>query len=210
MEQLLNMVQVNDINGFNKMQMKLRLLVLTLTCMFSTMVCAHHVLGRPSYSLSDDSNTPPSMQVETQLGDFFITYMVFPAFPEPGIQGRVILYASRRDNGKPFDGQVMFMVKDDKWFGGHGEVLGTQNIDGGVYRQSFIIKNAGDYIISAKFNSGGEPYTIDFPLKIGQTSGIGPLGIALIVIVLVLVTVNVMQRKRLMRGKIQVAQKDSV
>ena len=190
--------------------MRLRLLVLLLTCLFTASVFAHHVLGRPAYSLSDDSNTPPSMQVETQIGDFFVTYMVFPAFPEPGKQGRVNLYATRRDDGKPFDGQVSFFVKDDKWFGGHSDALGTQNIDDGVYRQGFMIKDAGEYIISARFVSGGEPYTIDFPLKIGQVSGIGPIGIALIVIVLVLIAVNVIQRKRLLRGKIQVAFKDKI
>ena len=46
----------------------------------SVPVQAHHVLGRPSYSLNEDSTTPPSMQVETQIGDYYITYMVFPAF----------------------------------------------------------------------------------------------------------------------------------
>lgn len=45
---------------------------------------AHHVLGRPAYSLNEDSNTPPSMQVETQIGDYLVNMMVFPAFPKPG------------------------------------------------------------------------------------------------------------------------------
>jgi len=180
-----------------------------LMCLTTVSVFAHHVLGRPAYSLSDDSNTPPSMQVETQIGDFFVTYMAFPAFPQPGQQGRVNLYATRRDDGKPYNGQVTFLIKDDKWFGGHKETLGTQKIDDGVYRQGFLIEKAGDYIISARFVSGGEPYAIDFPLKIGQVSGIGPIGIALLVIVFVLVMVNVIQRKRLLRGKIQAANKDS-
>jgi len=34
---------------------------------------AHHVLGRPTYSLNEDSNSPPRMQLETQIGDYFIT-----------------------------------------------------------------------------------------------------------------------------------------
>jgi len=188
---------------------KSRLLLTVLMCLMTASVFAHHVLGRPAYSLSDDSNTPPSMQVETQIGDFFVTYMVFPAFPQPGQQGRVNLYATHRDTGKPFNGQVTFVIKDDKWFGGHKETLGTQNIDDGVYRQGFLVTNAGDYIISAQFFSDEAPYTIDFPLKIGQVSGIGPIGIALIIIVSVLIIVSLMQRKRLLRGKIQVAHKDA-
>jgi len=188
---------------------RLKLLIMLLMCLTTATVYAHHVLGRPAYSLSDDSNTPPSMQVETQIGDFYVTYMAFPAFPQPGQQGRVNLYATHRDSGKPFDGQVTFVIKDDKWFGGHKETLGTQKIDDGVYRQGFLVNTAGDYIIRAQFFSDGEPYTIDFPLKIGQVSGIGPIGIALIIIVSVLIMVSVMQRKRLLRGKIQVAHKDA-
>lgn len=189
--------------------MVIRNLLLILICLSTTTVFGHHVLGRPAYSLSDDSNTPPSMQVETQIGDFYVTYMAFPAFPQPGQQGRLNLYATHRDTGKPFDGQVSFVIKDDKWFGGHQEALGTQPIDDGVYRQGFLVNNAGDYIISASFSSNGEPYKIDFPLRIGQVSGIGPIGIALIIIVVALVLVNVLQRKRLLRGKIQAAHRDA-
>lgn len=186
----------------------IRILICMLTVFVSYSVHAHHVLGRPAYSLSEDSNTPPSMQVETQIGNFYVTYMVYPAFPEPGKQGRLNLYATHRDSGKPFDGQVNFTIRDDRWFGGHRETLGTQNIDDGVYRQGFQINEAGKYIISANFHAGGEPYTIDFPLKIGQDSSIGPIGIAAMVIFSVLVLVNIVQRKRLLRGKIQSAHQD--
>jgi len=134
--------------------------------------------------------------------------MVYPAFPEPGKQGRLNLYATHRDSGKPFDGEVTFLIRDDRWFGGHRETLGMQNIDDGVYRQGFQINEAGKYLISASFHADGEPYTIDFPLKIGQDSAIGPIGIAVIVVFSVLVLVNIAQRKRLQRGKIQAAQRD--
>jgi hypothetical protein len=149
------------------------------------------------------------MQVETQIGDYYVTYMVFPAFPEPGNQGRLNLYASHRDTGKPFDGQVSFVIRDDRWFGGHQETLGTQTIDDGVYRQGFLINEAGSYIISANFHANGEPYYIDFPLKIGQVSSIGPIGIAVMVIFSVLILVNVVQRKRLLRAKIKTAHQDN-
>lgn len=164
-------------------------------------VFAHHVLGRPSYSLGADSNTPPSMQVETQIGEYYVTYMAFPAFPKPNQNGRVNLYASRIDNGKTFDGDVIFKVKDDSWFSSKEEILGKQKIDDGVYRQGFIFSKAGNYIVTAEFQSGGEPYTIDFPLRIGEPDSIGPIGFAVVVIVLVIVGVNITQRRRLQRMK---------
>ena len=58
----------------------LTILLATLSLWLSAApATAHHVLGRPSYSLNEDSNTPPSMQVEVQLGDLFVTTMVYPA-----------------------------------------------------------------------------------------------------------------------------------
>jgi NAD-dependent dihydropyrimidine dehydrogenase PreA subunit len=114
-------------------------LLLFLAAGLSPWVSAHHVLGRPAYSLNEDSNTPPSMAVETQIGNFFVTYMVFPAFPRAGEPGRVNLYATRIDNGNVFEGEVSFFVRDDDWLnslvGTTEEQLGTQLIDDGVYRQ---------------------------------------------------------------------------
>ena len=172
------------------------LIIMTLMCAFVLPAYAHHVLGRPSYSLGEDSNTPPSLQVETQIGDFYVTYMAFPAFPKPNEQGRVNLYASRIDNGLPFDGKVTFKVQDDSWFSNKVEILGVQDIDEVVYRQGFIFKNEGDYVITAEFESGGEPYTIDFPLRIGEPIAVGPIGITVAVLVFVLLVVNILQRKR--------------
>ncbi len=171
------------------------------TLLFSSITEAHHVLGRPSYSLGADSNTPPSMQVETQIGEYYVTYMAFPAFPKPNQAGRVNLYASRIDNGNTFNGKITFKVKDDSWFSSKEEILGVQNIDDGVYRQGFVFSKAGNYIVTAEFQSGGEPYTIDFPLRIGEPDSMGPIGFAVFIIVLVLVIVNITQRRRLQRLK---------
>ncbi len=172
-------------------------------------VQAHHVLGRPSYSLSEDSTTPPSMQVETQIGDYYVTYMAFPAFPSPNKPGRVNLYASRIDNGDPFQGKVTFKVRDDAWFSDKEELLGVQDVDDNVFRQGFEFNKAGNYIIRAEFESGGVPYQIDFPLRIGDPSSFGPLGIAITIILLVLFGVNIAQRKKLVQAKIRSAHESS-
>jgi len=177
------------------------LCILFIFASFSSAAEAHHVLGRPSYSLNEDSNTPPSLQVETQIGEYFVTYMAFPAFPRANEAGRVNLYASRIDNGKPFVGKVTFKVRDDSWFTRNEEVLGTQDIDDSVYRQGFIFKKDGDYIITAEFMADGQPYIIDFPLRIGEPVAIGPIGIVVAVIGVVLVSVNVLQRRRRLRLK---------
>lgn len=185
---------------FNFLKMKYVIIIL-LSLLVIGNSYAHHVLGRPSYSLGADSNTPPSMQVETQIGDFYITYMAFPAFPKPGDSGRVNLYVKRIDNGTTFNGQVTFKVSDDSFFSSTTEILGTQNIDDGVYRQGFVFKEQGSFLISAEFESNGQPYLIDFPLQIGEPTAYGPIGISVALIAFVLLFVNITQRNRLARMK---------
>ena len=171
---------------------------------------AHHVLGRPNYSLNEDSNTPPSMQGEVQIGDYFVTYMAFPAFPRPKSRGRINLYVTRIDDGTPFQGEVTFKARDNVWFswlgiGGKEEKLGLQPPDDNVFRQGFLFHEAGDYVVTAEFQAAGEPYTIEFPLRIGEPPPVGPIGIAVGLLLIVLVTVSVIQRRRAMTGKIRSA-----
>lgn len=187
----------------------LKPVVCCLLMLYTASTNAHHVLGRPAYSLNEDSNTPPSMQVETQIGDYFITYMIFPAFPKAGERGRVNLYATRIDNGNAYSGEVTFKVRDDVLFGNNNsEILGSQLPDDSVFRQGFEFSNDGDYIITAEFTAGGEPYIIDFPLRIGPPSSIGPIGFAVGAIAIILIGVNLIQRKRLLTSKLRNAHEE--
>ncbi len=194
----------------NRFDLLFALLVMAFWLLPVDFAAAHHVLGRPSYSLNEDSNTPPATQAEVQIGDYLVTYMAFPAFPRPQEPGRISLYASRIDNGEPYDGEVTFRVRRDSWrawfgFGNSGIILGRQPADDHVFRQGYLLEQAGDYIVSAEFAADGEPYVIDFPLRIGAPPPIGPMGIAVGLLVAVLVTVTVAQRRRTMTGKIRAA-----
>jgi len=143
------------------------------------------------------------MQVETQIGRYYVTYMVFPAFPKADEPGRVNLYATRIDTGKVFDGEVEFSVGDDRWFESETKFLGVQRIDDGVYRQGFLFKEDGDYIVRASFTAQGEPYTIDLPLQVGEPSRIGVLGALAFLIFGVLLVINLYNRHRLSYLKIR-------
>lgn len=183
------------------------LLLVVLLLLPYRLAGAHHVLGRPAYSLNEDSNTPPSMQVETQIGEYFVTYMAFPAFPKPNEPGRVTVYATRLDDGSPFQGEITFSVRDDSWFGSRKEVLGVQRPNDHTHRQGFVFKDEGDYLITAEFEAGGEPYVIDFPLRIGAPIAVGPIGLAVGVIAVILVGVNLLQRKRMKHTRVRVVRK---
>lgn len=169
---------------------------------------AHHVLGRPAYSLNEDSNTPPSTQGEVQIGDYLVTYMVFPAFPRPDTPGSISVYATRIDTGEPFPGDITFKARGDSWIPWLGvsqsEVaLGVQQPDDNVFRQRYQFHEAGDYIVVANFQANGEPYIVEFPMRIGKTAPVGPAGIAIAAILIVILAVSIIQRRRALTGKIR-------
>lgn len=173
-------------------------ILVSLACVLSALPAhAHHILGKPAYnSGGENSGTPPSMQVETQIGDYLVNMMVFPAFPKPGAEGRLHLYAARLDNGQSYQGKVTLKVRDDAWFASEAEVLGTHEIDDKVYRQGFIFSKAGNYIVTAEFHADGQPYIVDLPLQVGEPTSLMPIGVAVSAIIFVLAGVRAAQRRR--------------
>ena len=171
---------------------------------------AHHVLGRPSYSLNEDSTTPPSMQEETQIGNYYVTYMVFPAFPAPNEPGRVNLYISSKDTGEPYTGKVVFKAKSGNLFSNKEELLGTQLPDDNVFRQGYQFHEAGNYTIKAEFESDGKTHQLDFPLKIGDPEPFGPTGLIIAIIILVTISVNIFKRKNVLIEKIRSYQNKNI
>ena len=172
---------------------------LMILCLLSICpsIFAHHVLGRPTYNLSENSTTPPSAQIESHIGKYFVTIMAFPAFPEPNTPGRIKLYANRSDGSGTLNVPVKFTVRDDNWFATNQETLGTQTSIENIYNQGFVFSKEGDYIITAVFQADGEPYQLDFPIKIGHPAPIGTIGIFVGIIFTALIGVNILQRRRL-------------
>ncbi|MBT7757711.1 MAG: hypothetical protein HN732_10320 [Rhodospirillaceae bacterium] len=176
---------------------------------------AHHILGRPAYSLNEDSNTPPSMQAEVQLGEYRMTYMLYPAFPRPGGTARISLYILGTKNGTPFDGRVTFTIREmpwNAWLGseGHADRLGVQPPDDKVYRQGFTVPEAGEYMISADFQIDGEPYTVDFPVRIGEPPLIGPMAMVAGGLLLMFILIAVMRRRKSMTARMRATRQENV
>jgi hypothetical protein len=169
--------------------------------LIATQVSAHHVLGRPSYSLNEDSNTPPAMQAELQMGSYTILYMAFPAFPKANQNGRINIHASHITSGDSYAGEMTFKVTDDSWFSSKTETLGVQQADDNVYRQGFIFSEDGNYIISVEFDEGEHHHVIDFPLRVGPPAAIGPAGIIVGTVLFLLLIVSLSNRHKLQRAR---------
>lgn len=197
--------------GLPKLSRALALFAALFMAAFAALpATAHHILGRPSYSLNEDSNTPSSLQGEVLLGDYSINYSVYPAFPRPNVPGRVHVHVAKTADGTPFDGVVEFFVREDGLLNYVGlgedfEKMGSQRMDDGVYRQPYSFLKNGKYTISVRFEAGGQPYIIDFPLRVGPPPVVGPIGVTVAVIVALLLFVSLVQRRRAMTGKVRAA-----
>lgn len=194
------------------MRKPLQLVSSTLICLlifWCGSTYAHHVLGRPAYSLNEDSNTPPGAHIETRSGNYEINYMVYPAFPRPGETGRLNLYVSRIDDGRPYQGKVTFTVRGDSWFGSSQKTLGTQSPDDNVFRQKFTFDDKGNYIIQARFEAEGKSHRIDFPLAVGPAWLVSPTTIVVVVLMLAVIGFSLLYRKRILRTKIRTARESN-
>lgn len=185
-------------------------LVMMTATLFADAVMAHHVLGRPAYALNEDSNTPPALQGESEIGDYYVTYMIYPAFPKPNEPGRINLHIKHRDTGKSYQDKVTFLTRDDGLLSligitGDFEKLGTQPNDDNVYRQRYVFHDNGDYIVSARFEAAGQSYAIDLPLRVGPPAAFGPIGFVVGLLIFIMFAVNVIQRRRALSGKIRQA-----
>lgn len=171
-------------------------LAIAVILMISGPSQAHHVLGRPAYSLSGDGSTPSAAQLELQVGSYFVTMMAFPGIIRPGEPGRIKLYAMHIETGERLDVPVTFQARDDGWLPADPETLGTQGAVDLVYTQDFLFRDAGDYLLSAVFEAGGEPYRVDFPLRVGTPVPWPTLGAAGLAIAAALGGAAVVQRRR--------------
>ncbi len=183
-------------------------LTAVLILQMTGIAAAHHILGRSASGLSEDSNTPSSLQEEIQIGDYLVNYMIFPAFPKPEEPGQINVTAERTESGEAFGGKVTFAIQENAWyaalgFGSDERILGVQAPDDHVFRQRLVFPGRGEYLITIRFEDNGEPYVIQFPVHIGEAAPVSVVTMAIIALAIALVLISLIQRRRLMSGKVR-------
>jgi len=168
----------------------------------------HHILGRPSYGLDADTTETSSIEMDSEIGDYNATFMLYPSLPEPGDHGRINLFIAHLPGSPAPDGPITFAIRRDSWmayFGllGARREIGQQFPDDRVYRQAMRIPDEGRYVILASFTAGRKSYEFRFPVQIGEPAVAGPAEIAALVLVLALLVCSVAMRRRVMTGKLR-------
>lgn len=177
-------------------------LIFLMLVMNSAALSAHHVIGRYSYDVNEDSSSPPGQHVETQIGDYQITYRVFPAFVKPNEQGRINFYISPTQIGDGIESDVKFSVRESGLFKNPMDVLGVQTVDDNVYHQDFNFHHAGNYVVTADFKLAGEPYSLDFPLQVGSASTTNASRMIAGMFIFILLIAGLRNKQRLKRFRV--------
>lgn len=173
--------------------------VFALLLLFSWACQAHHVLGRPSYNLDEDTTTPPALELESQIAHFYVSFMAYPAIPDPHEHGRINVHISDTEQSKPYVGEVTFKARYDSYFKNGETLLGQQSIDDSVYRQGFVFEEPGNYIISAEFNENGKQYRVDMPLTVGEPGVMNSAALTITIVTLLLFAFSIYKRRQLHR-----------
>ena len=181
-----------------------RCLSVLLMLVLSAQALAHHAVGRPQYTLAQGEGGTARVEIQLQIGAYAVHYLAAPALPQPGQSGRVELALTAIADRAPYRGEVSFHVRTEGWFGGPErrlvEPVGDESMGdvaaAGVYRQGFVFSEQGAYTIIARFASRGQPYTLEFPLQVGNSSAWPALLIAIGLVVLLLLLVRVLAARR--------------
>lgn len=163
---------------------------------------AHHVIGAPKFILNEDSDSPVGMQIEMQVGDYLINSMLVPAFPKIEEPAKFNVFVTYLSDGSPMQSDIKFSIIEKNWMGEeyNEENLGVQLSDNGLFRQDVVIKREGKYLIRAHFKQNNIPYTIDFPVQVGEGTPFLPLLIALFIIVGLMLGIFIFKRVQIIKS----------
>lgn len=135
---------------------------------------AHHILGIPHYAYEDSYPQAPVIKYSVEAGPYVVELTGYPGRPVPGERAKMHAYLRSRDGtGGPFQGPVRVRVVEGAH---HGEDASGVNIYG---PETLLPENVfyvfcptypddGIYTVKLAFEAEGQPFTISFPITVGE------------------------------------------
>jgi len=189
------------VTGFGKAGLLFVVAMFVLFPRLQEVQADHFARGLPSFGL--DANSRISKQkINTQTGDYFVSFVSVPAFFQPGQSGQLDIFVKNIGNLKPFKGKISLHAYKDWTFARKIQLLGTQTVTNGHFMVNHTFSKAGNYTLEAKFGTGSQLLRLEFPLRVGQPVHLGPLFLSIVIIFVSLLGVNLIQNFRIRKGQI--------
>lgn len=170
---------------------------------------AHHILGIPHYAYEDSYPQAPVIKYSVEAGPYVVELTGYPGRPVPGERAKMHAYLRSRDGtGGPYQGPVCVRVVEGAH---HGEDSSGVNIYGPetlLPEDVFYVfcptyPDDGIYTVKLAFEAEGQPFTISFPMTVGEPeSAWVPVawgGAALFFLLIVVRAIAIKRQRRLSR-----------
>lgn len=170
---------------------------------------AHHILGIPHYAYEDSYPQAPVIKYSVEAGPYVVELTGYPGRPVPGERAKMHAYLRARDGTDgPYQGPVRVRVVEGAH---HGEDSSGVNIYG---PETLMPENVfyvfcptypddGIYTVKLAFEAEGQPFTISFPITVGEPiSAWVPVawgGAGLFFLLIVVRAIAIKRRRRLSR-----------
>lgn len=170
---------------------------------------AHHILGIPHYAYDESYPQAPVIKYAVEAGPYVVELTGYPGRPVPGERAEMHAYIRPKSGGgKPYDDLVLIRVVEGTHTSEDASgknIFGPENLrpEGNLYVFHPEYPVDGEYTVKLKFQAEGQPFTISFPLTVGEPKSawaplLWTLGFMTMVVVVVR-AIAIKRRRRLAR-----------
>ena len=130
-------------------------------------VFAPGVLAKENRPMAAESMDAALNRVETNIGDYHISFTSTPSLVKPNQRGQINLQIKPVNGAEKMTGNVTFKLRESGLFLQPMNVLGVKAPLDNEYQQSVLLQQSDRYVVTAEFFIKDEFYSLDFPLQVG-------------------------------------------
>ncbi|RMF70945.1 MAG: 4Fe-4S binding protein [Planctomycetota bacterium] len=164
---------------------------------------AHHILGLPHYSYSENYPQNPTFEYPAQTGPYDVVLTCYPGRPNPGEPANLSFYIKNRNTGAPYTPPVVVRVLQTFTFGRNREILPPTSVEPFevTHQLSATFPETGEYVVELKMDVEGKPEVIPFALTVGDETATASVlvaaGTGLALFLIIVRAIKIKQRRRI-------------
>jgi len=163
---------------------------------------AHHILGIPHYSYSENYPQNPTYEYPATSGPYDILLTCYPGEPVPGNPTDLAFYIKDRKSGQPYNQPITVRVLRTFTFGRNREILHPTVVDPVEipHLLTATFPADGEYVIEMTLDVEGKPEIIPFGVTIGNptatTSILAAVGIGFMLFIVIVRAIKIKRSRR--------------